>query len=591
MTRIISVLSFLCLVLPLTSGALYERISQLPNKKFDVIIVGGGTAGNVVANRLTENKGVSVLVLEAGPSNENVVFSQVPAFCLTTNPLYDWNYTSAPQSHLNGRTFAYPRGFILGGSSSINWMGYTRGSSEDYDRYAAVTGDQGWSWNNLQKYIRKNEAFALSIGRNISGDFNPAAHGYHGVNSVTLAENVYDMDNRVIRATQGELKDQFPYNLDMNSGFHLGIGWVQSTIKNGTRSSSATSYLGPGYIDRPNLSILVSARVTRVIPNSQGQTSFRGVEFTQDGGVTMHILEATKEVVLSAGTMGTPHILLHSGIGDADSLTRIGISPLHNLSSVGQNMSEQPGSTLTWAVNSTETPDEWMRNSTVFDEVFEQWKTSRTGPLIDEPMNELGFFRVKTQGTTFEDHPDPAAGPNTAHYELFMMNGHVFGPSPPTGSFFSILISNVSPAARGSVSINSSNPFDQPIINPNILGTDWDRFVMREAIRSAKRFINASAWDGYVISRVPLFDPGTSDAELDAFLVGGAAASAHPVGTASMSAWDATDGVVNPDLRVKGLEGLRVVDASVLPFVPAGHTQAPVYILAERAADIIKKSL
>ncbi|KAK0479219.1 aryl-alcohol oxidase [Armillaria novae-zelandiae] len=481
-------------------GAIYESLEELPTLNFDFIVVGGGTAGNVIANRLTENSDLSVLVLEAGSSTADVLLSQVPFFFprIVPGTVWDWNFTTTEQPGLNGRSVPLPRGFGLGGSSAVNAMFYTRGSSQDYDRYAQISGDSGWEWDALQPYFRKNERFvAAADHHNTTGQFDLAAHGFRGITNVSLPGYPRATDSRIIQATT-ELPEDFPFNLDYNSGHQLGIGWTPMTVGNGTRSSSQTSYLGPAYIDRPNLHVLVHAHVTRILRSDNMNISrlptFNAVEFTQDAGVTKHTLAPPrlKEIVLSAGSIGTPHILLHSGIGDAGELADLHITPTLHL-------------------------------------------------------------------------PD---------------NGIIRDPIPQTGNFFSVRPAVMCPLSRGNLTINSTNPLDPPLINPNFLSHPQDLAIMQYAIASAQKFVSAPVWDGYILGLA------TNTTEDD--IRNGVASLFHPVGSASMSPVNADWGVVDPDLKLKGAKGVRIVDASVLPFLPAAHTQVPVYVFAERAADLIK---
>ncbi|KAJ6489556.1 alcohol oxidase [Mycena vitilis] len=579
----------LILFTTLCSGAILEDVADLINLnlKFDFIIVGGGTAGNVVANRLSENPNHTVLVLEAGGSHTNVLNIIVPGFAPRATPdtPQDWNYTTTPQTGLKGRSMVYPRGFVLGGSSSVNYMAYTRGSKEDYDRWAAVTGDSGWSWDKLVPYMRKNERFGSSADQhNTTGQFNPAVHGFYGINTVSLGGFPNPIDSRVIETTT-QLAE-YPFNLDMNSGYQLGIGWKQQTVKSGSRSSSATSYLAPQFVGRPNLHVLLHARVTRVLRTACN--AFRTVEFVQDLKGKRFMLMAGKELILSAGSIGTPSILMHSGIGNSSTLASLGINPIHNLPSVGQNLSDHALTFLSFLVNSNDTFETVERNATLAAEQLARWNTTRTGPLVDTPGNQLGWFRIPDNSAIFERFSDPAAGPNTSHYELMFVNGGMLTP-PPTGNFLSVIPAVVSPTSRGSVILNSSDPLSPPVIDPNILGSEFDIFVMREGVKSALRFVTAPVWQNYVISSVGINSTST-DAEIDDFVRDNGASVFHPAGTASMSPKHASWGVVDPDLSVKGLRGLRIVDLSVVPFIPAAHTQAAAYIIGERASDLIKEA-
>ncbi|KAJ7149767.1 aryl-alcohol oxidase [Mycena crocata] len=580
--------ALISLLLPVVCVAtLYEAAEDLPTSSFDFVIVGAGAGGSVIANRLTENPHTSVLLLEAGPSNIGVIESIVPMLPSSIADQYDWNYTTTPQVGLGGRSISYPRGHMLGGCTSVNYMAYTRGSSEEWDRYARLSGDSGWSWTKIQQYLRKNEKWTPPADEhNTTGQFSPRVHSLTGITPVCLAGFGHPFDSRVI-ATTKENPEQFPFNLDMNSGRHLGVGWLQSTIEGGQRSSAATSYLGPDFISRPNLHVLVNARVTRLIQTGvdHGKPAFRAAEFTQTETGKRIVVNATKEVVLSAGAIGTPQILQLSGIGDERDLSALGIKTIVNNPSVGRNLSDHPFLANVWYVNSTETFDSITRNATVAAEALATWQETQRGPLVNSPLAHLIWARVPDNSFSVKD---PAAGPNTAHYELLFSNGWIRGHIPATGSFMTIITAVTAPSSVGQVTLNTSNPFDQPNINPNLLGTDFDLSTMVEAVKSARDFLKADAWKGYVIGEFEDLAAATTDAQLKSYVINNGGTIFHPVGTASMSPKGAIFGVVDPDLLAKGISGLRIADASVLPIVPSAHTQVPVYIVGERAADLIK---
>ncbi|KAG6917147.1 hypothetical protein DXG01_003660 [Tephrocybe rancida] len=574
-------------------AALYTSIDDLKTSKYDFIVVGGGTAGNVIANRLTENPKWTVLVVESGPSNEGVLESMVPLFSgelLRTQ--YDWNYTTTPQQGLGGRSLTYARGHILGGSSSINGMFYTRGSADDFDRFAKVTGDPGWSWNRLQPYIRKNEHWtAPADNHNTTGQFDPSVHGFHGINAVSLAGFPQSIDSRVIQTTK-DLPNDFPFNLDSNSGDPLGFSYVQMTVNNGRRSSSATSYLAPNFLKRSNLHVLVGTHATRIIQTGTSKVhhAFQTVEVAHSSTGPRKRLVASKEIILSAGVIGTPQLLLNSGIGESTELRAVGVKPVLQIHDVGKNFSEQPLLFASWLVNFNDTLDEIFINSELKAKVLQQWETNQPGPLSTTGASHVIFGRLPDNSSIFQTVPDPAAGKNTPHYEIMPLNGDYVSYGFAGQNYFSFANFVVSPASRGTITLNTSDPFDHPLIDPNFLNSEYDLFTLREAIKQSIHFLSAPAWKDYIVGPDFGLQDVTNDEEFDNYIFNTTRPGLHGVGTASMSARGAKHGVVDPDLRVKGASGLRVVDASVMPYVPSAHTQAPVYIIAERAADLIKAS-
>ncbi|GJJ07845.1 hypothetical protein Clacol_002050 [Clathrus columnatus] len=473
--------------------------------------------------------------------------------------------------------------------SELDIMFYTRGSEDDFNRWADVTGDSGWSWNSILPYFLKgsqNEKWTPPADHHdTTGEFNPVFHSTTGLTETSLPGFSLSIDSRVLQTTQ-VFPNEFPFNEDYNGGKPIGLGWVQSTIGNGTRSSSATSYLSTPFISRRNLDVVLNVRVTRVLQTqSNGTLSIRTIEVLN--GSQRQNFTATKEVILSAGSIGTPGILLHSGIGDETVLKPLGISPVLNLPSVGRNLTDQPLSTIAWTSSSTDPfePPILENNATLLSQSLQQWMTTRTGPLASQALNHVAWKRLDNT-SILSQFGDPSAGPNTPHLEFIFTNGG--GADFPSGHFVGGGFIVVTPTSRGSVTISSNNPLDAPTIDPAFLSTEFDILAFREALLTTVAFFSTQPWKDFILSPVQPF-PNISDINsIDSLLKESAESSFHPVGTAAMSATNAQFGVVNPDLRVKNVEGLRIIDASIMPFITSAHTQAPVYAIAERGSDLIK---
>ncbi|OBZ73035.1 Pyranose dehydrogenase 1 [Grifola frondosa] len=560
-------LSSILLGAVVTRGALFTDPSQLSStKKYDYIVVGAGPGGSVVANRLSENSSVNVLLIEAGISDEGVLPVEVPflAAQLEPNTPFCWNYTTTPQSGLNGRVVQYPRGKMLGGSSSINFMVWTRGSQDDFNRYAAVSGDSGWSWESLQPYWQKIEKLVAPADNHvITGEIDPSIHGTSGPLDITLPGY-----------------PEFPFNLDMNSGNTIGVGWAQYTIGDGSRASSSTAYVEP-FLSRANFDVLIQTQVTKVIQTGtqSGTPVFRGVQFAQSSSGPRYALNATTEVILSAGAINSPQILMLSGIGPKSQLSKLGIKTVVDLP-VGGNLSDHALLSNQFTVSQPDVIDTITRNSTLANAAVGQWLETKTGVMVDGPGNHIGWIRIPKNDSIFKTQTDPSAGPTSSHFEFLFLPGFVSlnAAAPATGNFMSVFTNVVSPSSRGSVTLASTDPFAFPNINPAFLSTIFDVYTMRYAVKSLQRFVAAPAWSGYVTGQAGDFAGVTTDSEIDAWARSQTDTVWHPVGTASMSPCGSDTGVVNPDLTVKGVIGLRVVDASVLPYVPAAHTQAAVKV-------------
>ncbi|KXN91298.1 Glucose dehydrogenase [FAD, quinone] [Leucoagaricus sp. SymC.cos] len=642
----------------------FQHLNDLPEGGYDFVVIGGGTAGGVVATRLGENPDFKILVIEAGTSNEDVFATHPPAIAHSlAGTLADWNYTTSPQAGLNGARCIYPRGHVLGGSSSINDAVYTRGSRDDYNRWAAVTEDQSLSWDKMMPYILKNERWTEdSEHQDEQGHFDPSIHGKNGNIAVSAGYSVHPFNDLVFNASR-QLSNEFPFKLDMNDGRPIGIGWGQATVDKGVRSSSATGYLAT---TKNNVHILLNTLVTRVLNVNGDKTDFRGLEFVETSGATRRRVTAKKEVILAGGIINTPQILINSGIGNKAELEPLGIKTLVDNPSVGKNLSDQPAVLISFATNIPVTDF----NLTT---ALAEWSQSHTGPLSRRGgLSPMGMVRLPDGMGGFVD---PSAGKTSPHIEFFFLGvssqslippgvrlpalakrgepavgtepnvtlqmfisnvnpvsrGSISltstDPStPPTIDFqllsnptdlaslippgvrlpalakrgepavgtepnvtLQMFISNVNPVSRGSISLTSTDPFTPPTIDFQLLNNPTDLAVLREGIRSARRFFSAPAWRNKIFGTAQPAANVTTDSQLDEFIRGNALAFFHGVGSAAMSPEGAKWGVVDPDYYVKGTKGLRIVDASIIPYVTAGHTQVPVYALAERASDIIRQ--
>ncbi|KAJ2919584.1 hypothetical protein MD484_g820, partial [Candolleomyces efflorescens] len=412
-------------------------------------------------------------------------------------------------------------------------------------------------------------------GRDITGQYDPRVHGLKGNTLVSLPESgPRDFERRAIQTTR-DLPRDFPYNLDANSGKPLGVAWLYSTIGNGERSSSATGYFNTTVRGRPNLDIVLNTQATRVLmTRSIGQPEIRTVELTpRSRGTLRKRLTARKELILSAGSINTPQILLNSGIGDRKDLSALGIKTIHNLPDVGKGMSDHAVIVALWNTTGTPIPPAGPAE-------LEQWKNSRTGPLTEFGGKNLIWSRIPSNSSIWSGNSDPASGRNAPHIELALFNlGDLAGAS----------IVLLTPKSRGSVKLRSNDPFDSPLIDLGYFSNSFDLVALREGAHIAKKFFTAPAWAGFITTQSLGLDPDTTPPDVfDSFTRDFATSTLHPTGTAAMSARNAKNGVLDPDLRVKGVKGLRVVDASAIPLIPTGHTQAAVYILAERAVDLIR---
>ena len=513
----------------------------------DYIIIGAGSAGCVLANRLTEESETTVLLLEAGGMDDYPDIRIPGRWTTLLGTEIDWLYQTEPQIHLNNRIVDWNRGKVLGGSSSINNMVYIRGHRWDYDRWAEL-GNEAWSYAEVLPYFKKSE------------NQERGASEYHGVGgplNVADLPQVSPITEVVERFIQAGLELGLPFNDDFNGAKQEGIGRYQFTRKDGERHSAADAWLKPAWF-RPNLQVKTKAHVTRLLFEG---TRAVGVEYSHEYQTKRALAE--QEVILCGGAINSPQLLLCSGIGPADHLRQFDIPVVVDLPGVGQNLQDHALTVMRYL---TTTPTQIKDAAlTAASQEYTQFKTG----LLAVNWSAGGAF-IKTQ----PELPIP-------DIQLYVAPG-----DENNGEDFFIVLSLLRPKDRGTIHLSSSNPFDYPIIQPNYLERSEDRQTFVDGVKFVRRLTQTKAYEGYIKSEL---EPGIevqTDAHILAWLRDNLSTTWHYSGTCKMGVDPLA--VVDPQLQLYGVENLRVVDASIIPEVIGGNTNAPVIMIAEKAADMIR---
>ena len=528
----------------------------------DLVIVGGGSAGCVLANRLSADGRLRVVLLEAGPRDSNPWIHIPIGYGKTMwDKTVNWAFFTEPDPNMNGRRIYWPRGKVLGGSSSINGLIAIRGQSEDYDCWEKL-GCPGWGWSSVLPYFRKLE--------NNPDHAADQAHGANGPVSVTSIRAKHELIEAVIESAKVL---GVPETKDFNGGNQEGVGYYQLTTRNGLRMSAAKAYLKPAR-KRQNLRLLTDAHVTELIFDGKRAV---GVRYRADG--ENHEIRAKRGVILSAGALQSPQLLMLSGIGSAAHLQEHGIPVRVDRPAVGANLQDHLQIRLIYKCSKPVTTNDQLNSLFGRALIGMQWLFLRRGPLA-VGINQGGLFTtvLRNESTTSD-----------IQFHIATLSADLAGAKPHPFSGFTLSVCQLRPSSRGCVKLASANPLEAPLMYANYLDTDLDRRCVTAAMAFARKLAATQPLNSYVAEE---FLPGistTTDSDLLEFARNYGATIFHPSGTCRMGA--DMDAVVDPRLRVRGIDNLWVVDCSIMPTLVSGNTNLPVIMIAEKASDMIMEEV
>ncbi|ORY09364.1 putative oxidoreductase [Clohesyomyces aquaticus] len=593
---------------PLFNGHVISRSEDLL-PAYDYVVVGAGASGLTVANRLSEEPNISVLIIEAGDFDKKEDYVTIPGLAGgAVGTKYDWNTTYIASASIGGRGISIPQGRVVGGSTKLNRMVFDRGSKSDYDGWEAL-GNKGWNFDGLLPYFKKNEKFSPAT-KGIKEEYgikdDVRFRGDKGYMQTTYSPFFWPTTKNFIQATK-DLK--IPINDQATGNAFGGYFCTHNMDQNYSRSSAEEAYYASAAA-RPNFHILTGNQVTRILTGSSpdGTVKVTGMEFASAKDASRQSVQVTKEAILAAGALHSPQLLQISGIGDPKLLKSLNVTTVIDLPAVGHNLHDHLNSVVVNILNTTVLTNTLGTNATFAAAARQEYDTQRSGPLTSPSGDFLLFLPLSTYSPASEaifaqaaagdpsaslppDTPPSVAKGYAAQYaslnkKLLAKDSAVLEIIWADGA---VVLGLQHPYSRGRLSAASSSIFDAPVADVGFLRNPLDVALLREGVRWARRFAQTPG-----IGALRPFEvvPGpnvTADADIDAHVRGSVSTLYHPAGTCKMGL-RAEGGVVDADLKVYGVDGLRVVDASVMPMLPASHTMTTVYAVAEKAAEIIKRS-